>query len=1167
MPDADRARFFEVSLDLFCIADFEGRFLEVNPAFTSVLGWTRDELLERPFLEFVHPEDCARTVAELGRLASGSRTLHFENRYRCEDGSWRWLSWRAVPDADRGVIFAVARDETELRAVRDSLRQSEAQHRVTLRAIGDGVLATDAQGRITMLNPVAETLTGWTESEARGRACADVFHIVHEDSRELAPSPVDEVLETGLVHALANHTALIARDGVERSIADSAAPILDGCGGIAGVVLVFRDVTEERERRRAAAVSAERYRLSLQASELGTFDWDMVTGTFVVDEGFERLLGRTLDRVDDLEQTAAEFVSPQDVPVLLGLLEQVQRGLSTGLDVELRVLTAAGEPHWVRVLSRVHSDTDGRPVRMLGTLGSIDGRKGMEADLRSQLDLQTAVAETSTDLLRSVGAGSYAAIDRALVRLATQVGAMRAFVFERSGDRVSNTHEWCADGAEPQREGLQDLPIGRFGWLLGSLGGGQVVAVADREALAGVAGAEREAMGDVGDRSLIVAPLMDGAEVAGCVGLADSEPRAWTRSELALVGLVGDEISGALQRARAHEALAELNRTLERQVEERTAALREAEQAGGVGSFEFDVGSGLLRWSDELCRIYGRDPKTFAPSYEGFIEHLHPEDRAAVARETEAAVSRGGRYGHTKRIVRTDGEIRLIETRAEVVAGPTGRPARVVGVCLDITDRVRAEEARRESDRLNRATLDALPARIAVLDERGVILGTNQAWRRFAEENQGTPAAVGPGGNYLATCEGAGSGDGGQPREMASAIRDVVGGVRPHASMEYLCHCSPGRRWFVARVTRFRGDGPTRVVVAHEEVTEQKLAEQRIQQSEHRFHALFEFAPDAIVMAGPDGSITRINRQAELLFGYPRQELEGQPVEVLVPQALRGHHASLRQGFIEAPSARAMGGGRGPLEGVRKDGTVFPIDISLGPMDSPEGVLVAAAVRDVSDRVRADAELRGALKEKETLLKEIHHRVKNNLQIISSLLSMQSDSSADAGARELLRESIHRVRSMALIHERLYQSESLARIDFGDYARSLATFLFRSYRLGSAVQLTVEAETTELSVETAVPLGLVLNELVTNALKHALAAGGAGELRVSVRPEPDGRFSLTVADTGPGLPADFDLDAATTMGMTLVRALANQLKADLTVESGEGARFRVEFEELSYAVR
>lgn len=242
--EAERELFFNVPLDMLCIIGTDGFLKRVNPAFTQILGWSAQELTTRPYLEFVHPEDRTRTEAEVARhMAEGGVVLQFENRCLLKDGSSRTFWWKSVLQPN-GLVIATARDVTEQKAAAEVLRSREEKLSVTLNSIGDAVLATDAQRRITRLNPIAEQLTGWPLAEALGRPVEEVFHIINEETREPAVIPVDDVLATGEIHGLANHTVLIARDGTERPITDSAAPIRDLSGRIIGVVLVFRDVTK-----------------------------------------------------------------------------------------------------------------------------------------------------------------------------------------------------------------------------------------------------------------------------------------------------------------------------------------------------------------------------------------------------------------------------------------------------------------------------------------------------------------------------------------------------------------------------------------------------------------------------------------------------------------------------------------------------------------------------------------------------------------------------------------------------------------------------------------------------------------------------------------------------------------------------------------------------------
>lgn len=215
---------------------------------------------------------------------------------------------------------------------------------------------------------------------------------------------------------------------------------------------------------------------------------------------------------------------------------------------------------------------------------------------------------------------------------------------------------------------------------------------------------------------------------------------------------------------------------------------------------------------------------------------------------------------------------------------------------------------------------------------------------------------------------------------------------------------------------------------------------------------------------------------------------------------------------------------------------------------------------EIEERKQAEEALKASLAEKEVLLSEIHHRVKNNMQVISSLVSLQAEELQDASMGEILNEVSHRVRSMALVHEKLYQSADLARIDFTEYVESLLNYLWRAHGpVASGVRLSLDLEPLSLSVDVAVPCGLILNELVINALKHAFCGRAGGEVTVSLRGGADGRVRLCVRDNGTGLPEGFDWKQARSLGLRLVQMLAGQLRAVVEVSSGEGTEFAIAF--------
>ena len=239
------------------------------------------------------------------------------------------------------------------------------------------------------------------------------------------------------------------------------------------------------------------------------------------------------------------------------------------------------------------------------------------------------------------------------------------------------------------------------------------------------------------------------------------------------------------------------------------------------------------------------------------------------------------------------------------------------------------------------------------------------------------------------------------------------------------------------------------------------------------------------------------------------------------------------------------------VTGIKQPAAILFRDLELSQralQESEELLQVALAQRT------------GELREKEVLLKEIHHRVKNNLQVISSLVSLQADGSQDETVREGLLDVIYRVRSMALVHEKLYRSDDLARVDFAGYAESLLSYLWQAHGSAAAnIRLNLELEPLQLPVDTAVPCGLILNELAGNALKHAFRQREGGEVTVSLLTE-ERKVRLGVRDDGVGMPPDFDWRQTSSLGLRLVQMLAGQLRAEVAVTRANGTGFEITFQ-------
>jgi len=517
-----------------------------------------------------------------------------------------------------------------------------------------------------------------------------------------------------------------------------------------------------------------------------------------------------------------------------------------------------------------------------------------------------------------------------------------------------------------------------------------------------------------------------------------------------------------------------------------------------------------------------------------------------------------------------------------------------------IVERQRARDALQEVEARFRCVTESAPEAIVSANQEGVIL----TWNHGAESIFGftETEAVGQPLTVL------------MPPRYHEAHRQ---GLREHSSVKD--SPAPGRMLEFHGLRRNGTEFPVEISLARwrsargtfysgilRDVTERKRAEESVRMSEAMFKGLFDAAPDAIVVLDREGKIFRMNRLAERMFGYQDLDLLGEFVEILLPERHRECLLQERTSYMADPRPK-LPAPRFDLHARRQDGSEVPVDITFGTLKTDHHVLMVVTVRDITERKqaeealraahdklevrvqqrtvelaqanqalkaemhqreRATAQVRASLKEKEMLLREVHHRVKNNLQIISSLLSIQSHGIRDPQALTVFKESQNRVRSIAAIHQKLLRSDDLGRIDFGEYVHTLAESLFRSYGVDDQViRLKIDIEELRFGIDTAIPCALIINELVTNALKHAFPDRRPGEIGVRLRADGAEHYRLTVWDDGNVLPGNFDIHGGDSVGFQIVNALTEQLDGSLELATNGKTAFHIRFTELKYRER
>nr|WP_316641827.1 PAS domain-containing protein [uncultured Roseateles sp.] len=358
---------------------------------------------------------------------------------------------------------------------------------------------------------------------------------------------------------------------------------------------------------------------------------------------------------------------------------------------------------------------------------------------------------------------------------------------------------------------------------------------------------------------------------------------------------------------------------------------------------------------------------------------------------------------------------------------------------------------------------------------------------------------------------------------------------------------------FMLAPLRDAGGRITHLIASGIDIGARLASERALRDSEDRYRRVFEGSTMGKCLVGSDGAILVANWSMAQMFGYEADQMVGMRVHELVPLRQRAGHVGLVRQFLQQPQRRLMAQ-RQELFALRRDGSEFPVEIALNPLREGNDQQVLATIIDVTDRRAAQLEIERALREKTVLLNEVHHRVKNNLQIISSLLNLQARN-AEPGVKLALQDSQSRVRAMALMHQLLYERADFSALELGPYIRRLGGLLRDTYLgAGTAVRLQIDAPDAGLRIDLqrAIPCGLLVNELVTNSIKHGFRGAAAGLIVVSVAADAEGQVSLEVGDNGTGLPEGVRPGQGGGLGFQLLPVLAEQCRASLELlDSGD----------------
>ncbi|BAY25180.1 two-component sensor histidine kinase [Calothrix sp. NIES-2100] len=938
---------------------------------------------------------------------------------------------------------------------------------------------------------------------------------VHPEDRETVIMPLfDDIFaeRTVTVEYRFQHT-----DGSLRWISGTYTSRYDAAANCWIVTATSTDITDRKQIEEALRESEERWHLAIAGTNEAIWDWNIITNqTFRSARWFE-MLGYEREQLSNTDDEWHIRIHPDDYEAVIAAQQAYLQRQVPDYHVEYRLRRQDGSYGWFRSRAKAVWDEQGNPVRLVGSLGDVSDVYD-ELHLRKQAELALQEREA---MLRRIGDNLP---NGAIYKVTRELDGSNCFSYLSAGfERLMEikVEDALRDSSLLYSQLLpEDIP--RF----------QAAADESRANLS---------VFDIQLRFRTPSGQFKWLHFR-------STPRYLEDGRVAWDGLVVDVTN-----------FKHTEETL-RQNEEQ---LRLTLEFNHIGAWDWNLQTGEVIWNDNTFRLMGLEPRKSEMDYQLWRNCVHPEDIDRVEQAVFKALREHTNFEAEYRIVYPDGRVRWITGKGRAIYNEAGEPVRMLGVMIDISDvyeelrlRKLAEQALQEKETFLRSIYNGVGQAIFVVDvvdNDFRLVNLNPTGERIS----GLSSQELPGKTLEQIF----------PPTVVAAIRqhyqDCIT-ARESITYEECLPFNGKETWWVTSLTPLIDENSRiyRIVGNSVNISDRKHAEHIL---ELQAVITRNMAEGICLVRASDGIMVYANPKFEQMFGYETGELIGQHVSIV---NYANEHITAEE-VNQAIRSAILQDGEATYEvhNVKKDGTPFWSRATASVFEHPEyGTVLVAVQQDITEHKQAEEKIKASLTEKEVLLKEIHHRVKNNLGIVSSLLQMQCRRTQDSQAIAILRDSQNRIASIALVHEKLYRSEDLANIDFAEYLPDLTTHLFDSYNIRSdSVQLNIQVENVSLDIETAIPCGLIINELVSNALKYAFPDNRPGKIQLHLYQEV--KFSLDkqhnliliVRDNGVGLPTDFERNQTKTLGITLVYGLVKQLKGCIEIHSQQGTEFKITF--------
>ena len=1123
------------------VLDKEGKVLIWNKAAEDISGYRSDEVVGRTTIwKQIYPDKEYRkkiTANIVNIIQTNNFFENLETTIRCRDGQERVISWntRGLLDSsgDASQYIAIGRDITSLKRAQETLRERESLYNSTLNDMLTFVAVLKPDGEVIFVNNTPLKIIGRSLDEVRGMKFYDVEWWTYSGAvQNLIREDMKRCASKEMIYREVQVWTLSGMIWIDFSIH----PVIGEDGNVQFLIPEGRDITERKKVEDALLESEERYRSVVedQTEFICRFTPDG-TLTFVND-AYCRYFG--LDKNECIGQHHSVVIPPDDARKMNEHIKALSPE-NPVTELRHRIVMPDGQIRWQRWSDRAIFDKDGHVVEYQSVGRDITDIVQAEKSLKEN--------EGRLDTIIQGSPIPQFIIDKNH-RVIKWNEALEKFSGIKADEIIGTNRQWQAFYPEEcpcMADQLVDNVIEKTPqWYKGKYTKSKIV---DRAYEA------TEYFPNIGKSGswlfFTAAPILD--------------------SQGTIIGAV-ETLEDITERKRAEEEILAMSLFQESVISNANVWLMVLDEKGNI-----------LLWNNAAVEISGY-PADEVIGTNRIWKSLYPDrDYRKKITDTLTGIIKEKKFlqNFETTINCKSGEQKVILWNTRSLEVEKGQGARFVAIGIDTTKSIKAEHALRESEERYRDVVEDQTEFICRFTPDGTLTFVNDAYCRYfgLDKNE----CIGKHHSVVIPPDDA--------RKMKEHIKALTP-ENPVALIEHRIIMPSGdirwQRWSDRAIFDKNGHVAEYQTVGRD-ITEQKRAEIALQDSERRFADIISFIPDATFAIDREGKIIAWNRAIEKMTGVAAGDMIGKgDHEYGIP--FYGERRPILIDLIFGDNEEITK----KYPAIQKKGDKFISEIYIqrlyggkgahlwfiaSPLYDTNGNVTGAieSIRDVSDRKQAEEaliklnegleqrvkdrteQINASLEEKVVLLREIHHRVKNNLQIIISLLKLQSRYMTDENTIAAFRECQNRVMAMSLVHEKLYQSEDISKIDLGNYVRFLGNSLFQFFgRSGKGVTFTTDIQNISLDINTAIPVGLMINELVSNSLKHAFPDGRAGEISIAIH-QKDRQLTIVYKDNGVGIPADFDWLNAKSLGLRLVISLVEQLQGTIELDRSAGTAFTI----------